>query len=82
MEEPHKIDVKFSNGQWKANFGGFYFGSRDLALLIETFKMSFPDTAFILVVDRLTIEGHATAEPQFPEISAKNAALVISSTSP
>jgi hypothetical protein len=79
MDEQQKIHVTFSNSRWVTEFGGFYFGGRTLALLIETLRNTFPKHVLLFVIDQKSVEGNAAAEQEVLEASEAGGALVVMS---
>jgi hypothetical protein len=63
-EHQKRIEVTFVNSRWVAEFGGYHFGGRTLALLIETLRRTFPKDVLVFVVDRKSGEGNAAAEQE------------------
>jgi hypothetical protein len=76
MEEPQKIDVTFIDGRWTSEVGDFYFGSRGLALLIDTVQRSFPGEAFIFAIDKASVAGNIQAEQEVLEATEARQAIV------
>jgi hypothetical protein len=64
MDEQQKIRVTFINSLWVTEFGGFYFGGRTLAKLIETLGATFPKEVLVFAIDWKSVEGNATAEQE------------------
>jgi hypothetical protein len=63
MDE-QKIHVTFVNSLWVTEFGGFYFGARTLAQLIETLRATFAKDVLIFEMDRQSVEGNAAAKQE------------------
>jgi hypothetical protein len=79
MDEQKKIHVTFINSRWVTKFGGFYFGGRKLAHLIETLRHTFPKDVLVIAVDRKSIEGNAAAQQEVLEASEAGGAFVVMS---
>jgi hypothetical protein len=69
MDEPQKIGVTFTGDRWVTQFGGFYFGGRTLAQLIETLRHTFPKQVLVFAIDRKSVEGNTAAEREMLEVS-------------
>jgi hypothetical protein len=67
MDEQKKVLVTFTNSRWVTEFGGFYFGGRTLAVLIETLRNTFVKQVLVFAIDRKSAEGDASAEQEVLE---------------